>query len=197
MAKFEQIKNRKQQRIRSSSANPNILLEAQMQPLYAKKSLTTPGAQTVQMFLNLSSTNADDTNLTQPSVPNPSEFEVYGVSLFIDPSTSIADFHNLINNGALEFAVSGKTYLQIPLHQLPSGGGTSGIVATTVNNERIQSIQNGPQGAVYRTDWNGQPIHIQSLEAFSCDLKTFSTTNFSGTIDVTVIISGVYWKPLV
>lgn len=195
--KFEQLKNRKQQRIRGSSANPNILLEAQMQPLYAKKTLTVAGTQTVQMFLNLTSTNADDTNLTQASVPNPSEFEVYGVSLFVAPTASLPDFHNLINNGALEFGVSGKTYLQVPLHQLPSGGGTTGIAATTINNERLQSVQNGPAGAVYRTDWNGQPIHIQSLEAFFCNVNTFSTAAFTATFDITVVISGVFWKPLV
>lgn len=177
----------------------NAYVEMIRQDLYDRKQLAATTSQTVLFFKNLSGSSLLDTNMTTDGMlPTPQAFSCYGISCFVEQGIPEADMVNLINNGAIEFKMSNKPYLQAPFHQIPAAGGLAGFASTTANNTTIFQAQNGgTQPFCYLPlDIEGEAIHLVSQQDFSVVLTTHNSIAFTKTIYLTMHLVGVLYRPV-
>jgi len=170
-----------------------ILVEAIKQPLYSRKQLAVSGSQTVTFFQSSSSIGKLETNLNgQNNLPSPQSFSMWGISAKIQEGTSKADIEKLNNYAVLQFSLSSKPYLDLPLHYIPSHVGKRGLATVT---DLYQPYNHTSRG-MFDLSVNRIPIDIFSQQEFNLTLTTSSSADFSSTIYITFYLHGVLYRPV-
>jgi len=174
------------------------VLEYLREPIYDRKQLAAGTAQSVTFFKTFLGGTLRDTNMTSDgSLAAPHTFDAFGVSIFVQQGTAVADLERLMNEAYFEFKLSSKPYLRTMYHMIPAAAGLTGVAATTVTATTILELQNGiGSPLVYLPlDLEGEPLHIPSQQDFQATLTTVNTVAFTATIDLWCYLHGILGRP--
>lgn len=173
----------------------DAILVPKWQPVYNRVNFGV-AANTYSMFgaANLGN-NLISTNLsTANQLPKPTEFDIYGINLYLHNNTTavpfpLDDFHRFLNDCHLRMFITQKEYLSVPVSQIPAGSHVQGLMSTTVNATTLQSFQNGAGWFPLLVE--GEPIHILSQQEFEVFIQSFNAAVYSTTFNVTCFLQGI------
>jgi hypothetical protein len=152
--------------------------------------------QTIQFFKNLASATPLDTNMPNDGfLPEPQVFDIFGMAFYVEQGLNEADLVNFYNNVIFQFFMSGKDYLYVPAHMVPSGGGLTGFAAldnlaaaTTI----FQAVNCVPSPQVkLNMDIDGIPLPLVSQQNWFGQAQALNTVAFTGTFYGTMKLLGV------
>lgn len=173
-------------------------LELVRYPLYSRKQIATTAGST-QFFKNLGSATPLDSNMPNDGfLPEPQIYDIYGIQLFLTQGLNEDDIIKFINESIVSFSMSGKQYLQVPVHLVPSGGGLNGVASTTKIDTTIFQVSNGvPHPETYLPmDIAGIPLPIVSQQDWYGMVQTFNTVAFTAPFYVYMKLIGILGRPV-
>ncbi len=169
--------------VSSGMPRPTYLRPLQ-QPLYDTETMPVAGRTELTFFQRaLSQTmafaatvkSAAETNLNQPgSLAQPQQFLIAGFTCEVESGVSKADFDLLYTTSVFTFTFSGnRTYLQIPLSQMPQGIVPTGFAATTVGATTIASVAQGTGlvNNIYKMTVGKNALQIMPTENFGARMN--------------------------
>jgi hypothetical protein len=148
--------------------------------------------------------SAAETNLTQAAqLPTPNQFSLFGFLIQLNAGVSLANFVQIYETCVFEFSFTGsRTYLQIPLAQIPQGLGPTGFSALygqvspterTVITNGVPHVRN-----VYQFNLGKYALMIRSNETFGTKLRwpngapTIATSN----VRIQSYLVGIYYQAI-
>lgn len=137
------------------------------------------------------------TNMTQGGfLASPAHFSLFGFNYEIQSGVTVADFQMLINSGLFEFIFAGtRTYLQIPLTQIPAGVAPEGMFAMDGATAATSSIHIhngvGHVSNVYNFTLGRAALKIMPNEAFKVRVSWPSGQNVANQTAVTPVVSNL------
>jgi len=175
------------------------LVELIRQPLYHMLEVQAATSQTLQFFSGVNPSNKLVTNLvTNGMLPTPHTFDIFGLSVVLEFGLNPDDWYRFYNNSFVNFKVSTKDYLTVPVHKIPASCGPVGIATTTKTDTTIFAVSNGwpAPGIWFPMDIDGISIHLPSNQDFSLTIQTLNTTAFTQAFKVWVYLDGILSQPV-
>lgn len=136
-----------------------------------------------------------DTNMTQGGfLASPQQFSLFGFNYEIASGVTVSDFQMIINTGEFDFIFAGtRTYLQIPLTQVPAGVAPEGFAAmdgATAATSTIH-IHNGVGHVsnILNFTLGKAALKIMPNEAFKARAAWPRGQNVSAQTQVTTVVS--------
>ena len=152
------------------------LYDTEVQPVAGRTELTFfQRALSQTMAFAATVKSAAETNLNQPgSLAQPQQFLIAGFTCEIESGVAKADFDLLYTTSVFTFTFSGnRTYLQIPLSQMPQGIVPTGFAATTVGATTIASVAQGTGliNNIYKMTVGKNALQIMPTENFGAKMN--------------------------
>jgi hypothetical protein len=174
------------------------LLEWIKQPLYDRAATTTATTTQLTFFsspLSATKTKVDTNMVMAGSLPKPRVIDIYGIFVQCAPGTTLADLRKFYNNAYFSLDIGSKNYLEVPMLGMPSGLGLIGTAVrdTSGTPTTVDEFTNGVPhlSNIFNVSLKGLPLHIPSLQNFSCTIYINPTQTFSAAFNVTVYLWGV------
>ena len=180
------------------------------QPLYDTEFTGTAAITEIQYFqlpqgtamanlapgglVNWNKTTAD-TNMTQGGfLASPQQFSLFGFNYEIESGVSVSNFQMLINSGEFDFIFAGtRTYLMIPLTQVPAGVAPEGFAAMDGATAATSTIHihngTGHVSNILNFTLGKAALKIMPNEAFKARVAWPRGQNVSGQTAVTPTVS--------
>jgi len=169
--------------VSSGMPRPTYLRPLQ-QPLYDTETMPVAGRTELTFFQRaLSATmafaatvkSAAETNLNASgALAQPQQFLIAGFTCEIESAVTKADWDLLYTTSVFTFTFSGnRTYLQIPLSQMPQGVVPTGFMTTTAAATTIGSVANGTGlvSNIYKMTVGKNALQIMPTENFGARLQ--------------------------
>jgi hypothetical protein len=195
--------------VSSGMPRPTYLRPLQ-QPLYDTEVMPVAGRVELTFFQRaLSQTMAfaavvksrAETNLQQTgALAQPQQYLIAGFTCEVESGVTKADFDLLYTTSVFTFTFSGnRTYLEIPLSQMPQGIVPTGFATTTVAAATIQScaMGTGLVNNIYKMTVGKNALQIMPTEAFGARMNwPNGAPNVAAAVRMRVFIRGLLFNSI-